>query len=139
MADITEKGIEQLVGQTLIRIDGSVNDNELRFFTADGRQFVMHHHQDCCEGVRIEDINGELADLTYTPILEASARTSSDKKFDPPLDPSDAEYGSYTWTFYRISTIRGTVVIRWYGSSNGYYGEEADFHEVSEAESWRCH
>ena len=122
-------GIENLIGLTITKIEGGTATDALRFFSKDGDVYVMHHHQDCCENVRIEDINGELADLTYTPIFEASARTSSDPKFDPPLDPSDAKYGSYTWTFYRISTIRGTVVIRWYGASNGYYGEEVDFHK----------
>ena len=96
----------------------------------------------------MEDVCGNLDDLVGTPILRAEEATSND---DPPIffdertsddqmvkavvkrltGPSDDHRGdeSHTWTFYRFATIKGTVVVRWYGSSNGYYSEIVSFLE----------
>ena len=35
--------------------------------------------------------------------------------------------GDEQWTFYELASNRGSVTLRWYGSSNGYYGTGVDF------------
>lgn len=107
-----------LKGSVLVRIDCNDYD-EIVFTTLGGHQYVMHHDQGCCESVRIEDIVGDLDDLLFEPLLIAEERTSRDK-------PSKGD-DSFTWTFYELATIKGSVTIRWYGTSNGYYSESVDF------------
>ena len=108
-----------LVGQTIDHIKGGkVGDEELVFETAEGYKFRFYHSQDCCESVDIAEVIGDLEDLKGDPILVAESPSSGDH------DPPAGEYvDSYTWTFYRFQTIKGSVTVRWLGQSNGYYGE----------------
>lgn len=116
-----ESGIEILKGKIITEIDNSVD--EIRFTDSDGKVYLMYHDQDCCELVTIDDIVGDLNDLLNSPILEAEV-VSNDE------GPKNAEYDeSYTWTFYKIGTIKGNVTIKWYGTSNGYYSEYVTFEE----------
>jgi hypothetical protein len=111
--------IEELIGKILINIDNE--SDEIVFHTEAGEIWRMNHCQDCCESVTVEDICGDLEDLLNTPIVQAFEKTNSDE--NPPgvtLEYQD----SFTWTFYTLATIKGTVTIRWYGESNGYYSEE---------------
>lgn len=119
-----------LIGKVLTKIEGAVGDDSMKFWCSDGTQYHMYHYQDCCEGVSIEDICGDLSDLTGSPILVAEESTSHDN----PEGVGDMGYqDSFTWTFYKLDTARGGVTIRWYGTSNGYYSERVDFDEVKHA------
>lgn len=110
--------IEQLLGRIVDRIEN--NEDEIYFHCNNGRTFKMYHSQDCCESVTVEDIAGDLNDLIGSPIILAEERSQQ--------DPNAGE--SATWTFYELGTNKGTVTIRWYGSSNGYYSEEVSVIEV---------
>jgi hypothetical protein len=86
------------------------------FTCANGEIYKQYHTQGCCETVYVEDINGDLEDLLNEPILLAN-ETSSKKDMD--------DY-HMTWTFYNLSTIKGSVCMRWMGKSNGCYSETAE-------------
>lgn len=126
----TETKFSDLVGQVITEI--RVESDRVTFCTRESedrrsetRKYVMYHSQDCCESVDIHDISGDLRDLIDTKVLSAEERTNSEQH---PIDyVPDYSHESYMWTFYRIQTIKGLVVIRWLGTSNGYYSERVSF------------
>ena len=120
--------ITELIGKVCRAVTGQVGTGELRFVT-EGATYRMYHRQDCCETVTIEDISGDLGDLIGSPILQADVRVSENQK----LRGLESRDDSFTWTFYRIGTAKGFVVIRWYGGSNGYYSESVDFEKMDAA------
>ena len=117
-----------LKGLTITSIDGLEDDSaEVIFTTSEGRRFEMSHSQDCCERVSIEDICGDINDLLNSPILLAEEATSEEDPVDVNKEYHD---DLYCWTFYKLSTFKGDVTIRWYGESNGYYSVGVDFRET---------
>lgn len=125
--------ISVFVGKTFKSVVIEKKNEEILFTDSSGTEFRMHHDQDCCESVYIEDIAGDLQDLVGSPILQAEESSNSDAP--PKADPDLPDYRdeSYTWTFYRLATVKGYVTIRWYGSSNGYYGESVSVEELIRA------
>jgi hypothetical protein len=143
-----------LVGKTIGEINNQGEEIEIQ--TDDGKIYKMYHSQDCCESVSVEEIVGDLNDLLGSPVLLAEEVSSTDPseeeqtKRTAAYEKEKAEYAergqkfyyesledylrsrheSETWTFYKLSTIKGSVTIRWYGSSNGYYSEAVSFVEV---------
>ena len=117
--------ISSLLGKTIVSIKGEKGDKEMLFSTSDGKNYRFFHDQDCCELVRIEDITGDLQDLIGEPLLRAEEE-SNNEGFSPVPEYLD----SWTWTFYKFSTRKGYVDIRWLGESNGYYGEKVELEEV---------
>jgi hypothetical protein len=119
------ENIEILLGLTLTKIESVDNNSELVFHCEDGRVFRMYHYQDCCENVELEDIEGDFSDLIGSPITQAEEAISSEVFNGKPQDPD-----SFTWTFYKLATVKGYVTLRWLGESNGYYSETVDFELV---------
>lgn len=118
-----------LKGKTISEIQGlEAGSDRVEIKTTDGKNYLMWHSQNCCESVSIEDVVGDVADIGGSEILEAEEVTNSDEH---PDDKKDFDSESFTWTFYKLSTIRGSITIRWYGTSNGYYSESVDFEEAA--------
>lgn len=122
-------GLESLIGKICVFYERAGNEAITLIFS-DGTALRMNHHQDCCEQVEIEDLNGDLADLLYTPLLVAEERTN---------ESGSEETGcSQTWTFYTLRTVKGSIDIRWLGESNGYYSESVNL-DIGEPETPLSH
>ena len=115
----------QLKGKTLKSIkvlkNAELENDTIYFLTTDDELYEMTHYQDCCEHVYIDDIVGDLDDLIGNPLnmAEVSYKTGEDEYYE-----------SETWTFYKFGTVKGYVTIKWYGTSNGYYSEEASLTQI---------
>lgn len=121
--------IDDLIGKTITQIAGLESGCDFVTFTCDdGEKFAMFHSQDCCESVSVDDVEGDIGDLIGSPVVLAEESTSSE---NPDGVPGPEYQDSFTWTFYRIATAKGYVVIRWYGESNGYYSESVDFAKIT--------
>ena len=116
----SDNNISELIGLTLTKIEKDLD--EILFHVDNGKTFKLYHSQGCCESVTVDDIAGDLDDLIGSPILRAEERTSDENP-----EGVEPEYqGSFTWTFYELATNKGSVTIRWYGESNGFYSESVD-------------
>ncbi|QHJ84379.1 MAG: hypothetical protein [Bacteriophage sp.] len=92
---------------------------ELSIVFSDGSSCLFYHDQDCCETVEIEDVAGDFSDFIGQPLTMVEERISE----EGPGDWND----HITWTFYEFVCPKGSVTVRWFGSSNGYYSESVDF------------
>ncbi len=115
---------DELLGRTLYKV--TEDGDELRLYLSDTNYVRFYHSQSCCESVYIEDICGDLKDLVGAPLVEAEE--VSDELYEAEHTPEYSE--SYTWTFYKFRTRKGSVTVRWFGSSNGYYSESVDVEVV---------
>lgn len=120
-----EVGIEELLGKTIVSIEGLYKGSqEIIFKCSDETAYKMYHIQDCCEQVDLDDFYGEKDDLIDSPIIKAEVKINTDGNRRSQYDDS------LTWTFYTLATSKGTVDLRWYGTSNGYYSERVDFARI---------
>jgi hypothetical protein len=110
--------IEPLLNKKIVNFE--YDDVSLKLYTEDG-YFKFYHEQSCCESVWLEDICGDLTDLKGEVLL--TAEVVSNYEDDPPSNPDYGVDDSYTWTYYKLGSIKGTVTLRFFGTSNGYYSE----------------
>lgn len=106
---------EYLVGKTVVKQEmASFRGNDAIVLTLEGgERFVMTHYQDCCENVGLEDTTGSWDDIVGQKVMSVYENSNG----------NETVYGHETYTFYTINTFKGSVTLRWYGSSNGYYSE----------------
>jgi hypothetical protein len=109
---------EKMLGATLVKADGE------EFVTDAGDVHRFYHVQDCCEAVYIESVDGDYADLLGSPLLQAEEVESESRETD---------CGCEDWTFYKFATVKGSVTVRWLGSSNGYYSTSVSYEFVPKA------
>ena len=115
---------EKLFMREIVAIEGLEQDSErvtIRF--SDGSYIEQYHISDCCEYVRIEQVDGDVSKhigAVATDFIEKSRVAESDE-----IDESG------TWTFYTLVTTKGYLDWRWLGESNGYYSEDvtSEFHD----------
>lgn len=111
-------------GKVISRVDGLYAGSGgivLRF--EDGTRLEFLHYQDCCESVYVNDVDGDESDLEGATLLWVEEAVSPEG-FE---ENEEDSWGSRTWTFYRIASSKGVVVVRWLGESNGYYSESVSW------------
>lgn len=133
--NITRIDFESLMGLVFRKVEIVKGTDTVIFEVSDDLQFQLYHEQECCESVWIADVYGDVEDLENTPVLLAEEVDGN----LPPLDDKDdlinpatgnySDNDSYTWTFYKLRTIKGYLELRFYGESNGYYSEKAQLFE----------
>ena len=123
-----------------LRIDKGINDDQVHLHTwcsqQRERQFDLYHDQDCCECVRLHDVQGRVDLLMRSPLVEVKEtiiewRDGGEQPVAWPADiPRPSESG--TVTLFTLTATNGVVVtIRWLGTSNGYYSESVSFVETT--------
>jgi hypothetical protein len=135
-ARLLGKGVHPLtdmIGKTVCKVEGGApNDDTVDIHFTDNTVARFYHDQDCCESVSIEDVTGDWSDLIGEQILsayESSSDGESDRPFWDGKPEEEFKTGddSYTWTFYHFTSRKGSVSVRWYGASNGYYSESVTY------------
>jgi len=127
---MTNRVLDFMVGKIVASIDTPYNkkafptitypDDEIIFNFTDGTSVKFYHEQSCCESVTIDDINGDWEDLVGQVLLVAEERTSEQAYSDEEV----------TWTFYTFRSVKGSVDVKWYGTSNGYYSTRVHIKRV---------
>ena len=112
--------LSELEGEVIASITGGEKgDDECVITTVSGKAIKIYHNQDCCEHVSIEDCESDNivgGFVHFAGFVDGVAEDPFGEDFDE----------SFTWSFLKIETSKGSVWQRWLGTSNGYYSESVD-------------
>lgn len=115
--------IELVKGKTIVEVVGLKKQEEsVVLKLGDKSELEFHHEQSCCESVWLEDFEFSGKSIIGAKILDVIL--VSEKQ-------GDTEWGTMTWTFYKVQTDKGELFMRWCGESNGYYLEDVDIKYTS--------
>ena len=111
-----------LVGEVISSIDVMQWENEVLLTFVSGKRVKICHFQECRESVVIHGVSGNVANLKGKALIECLHEVDESN----PLDVD-----SSTITKITLKTADDCAIIRWYGTSNGYYGEGVSFEDLS--------
>lgn len=100
------------------------NNDAVRFTFDNGAILVFSHKEDCCESVHVAGYDYPVEDMVGEVIQSIEVRS----------EHQDIDYESETWTFVYFRTNKGVNVLKWQGTSNGYYSETPDWFYENEVE-----
>ena len=113
-----------LIGKRIATIE---NVGGSLVFNTTGGCYVMNPDADDESRIWLEDICGDVNDVIGPTIVFAEEISNSEWPGDV---PKEFCYETCTWTFYRIATQNGMIIIRWCGTSNGYNSEAVKFEKI---------
>jgi hypothetical protein len=129
MNDVKVRSFDSMLGKvmttiTLIKDASATDDYGLKFVSVDDCRFYFSGDLSYQSSVRIADVYGDLGDLVGHPMLEAKEIIHDEPK-ELTTNESDT-----LWTFYRFSTVKGTVIVRFLGETTSpWYGITVEFEE----------
>lgn len=110
-------------GKTILEVVGLKKQEESVVLKLhDNSELEFYHEQNCCENVWLEDFEFSGTRIVGATILDIILVSEKQE---------DNDWGSKTWTFYKVQTNKGELFMRWCGESNGYYSEDIDIKYTS--------
>jgi hypothetical protein len=139
-----------ILGAEIERIDGLfIGSDRVAIFMKNGSEYIIFHHQHCCETSLVKDFNcsevfedGNIITGINFKHLEGDADWSDDDDDDEYFywdsnKSSCEQFGSHKKvrqinnTVYEIYTSCGDIVIEWEGKSNGLFHTFTNLHYLS--------
>ena len=114
---------ELVKGKTIVEVVGLKKQEESVVLKLDyNSELEFYHEYSCCEDFWLEDFEFSGKSIIGAKILDVILVSENQDV---------TEWGTMTWTFYKVQTDKGELFMRWCGESNGYYSEDVDIKYTS--------